>query len=318
MNSKTMKWAAACLLIAAAPAAFSADIKAVDSIAAVADGDIITQRQLNVAVARMAADKPQGMTESDFRKQVLAQLINQSLVAQAGKRRHIQAEEGEIDAVVAQTAAARKMTPEQYYAASERSGLSKEALRQSVADSIIANKVQQQVVMQGSQVSEREVDAAIAQAQAANQPLPQGAPVIQYRAQHILIKDNPANRQEAQNNARKIWELARSGQDFDQLARRYSADGSAQAGGDLGWFSDGQMVTSFENAIHQLKPGQISQPVRSQFGWHVIKLNEVRETGTAEERSRNAVRQALQQQKARQATGNLLKELHQSAYIDIR
>ena len=308
----------ACLLIAAAPAAFSADIKAVDSIAAVADGEVITQRQLSVAVARMASDKPQGMTESDFRKQVLAQLVNQSLVAQAGKRRHIQAEEGEIDAVVAQTAAARKMTPEQYYAASERSGVGKEALRQSVADSIIANKVQQQVVMQGSQVSEREVDAAIAQAKAANQPLPQGEPVMQYRAQHILIKDNPANRQEAQNNARKIWELARSGQAFDQLARRYSADGSAQAGGDLGWFSDGQMVTTFENAIHQLKPGQISPPVRSQFGWHVIKLNEVRETGTAEERSRNAVRQALQQKKARQATGNLLKELNQNAYIDIR
>ena len=311
------------MLTAAALAAFShvsaAEVRAVDSIAAVADNEIITQRQLNAAVARVASEKPKGMTESDFRRQVLNQMINQSLVAQAGKRRNIRASEDEIDQVIAQTAAAHKMTPEQFYAASAKNGLSREAARSSVADSIITRKVQEQVAMENARVSDQEVDAAIAKAQAAGQALPEGAPVLQYRAQHILIREDATNPRATQTEVRKIWEQARSGQSFDQLARQYSADnGSAANGGDLGWFSDGQMVPDFENAVHQLKPGQVSAPVRSQFGWHIIKLNEIRETGTPQERTRNAVRSQLAEQKSNQAITNLLKQLHQGAYIDIR
>lgn len=311
------------MLAAATFTAFShvsaAEIKAVDSIAAVADNDVITQRQLNAAVARAAAEKPQGMSEADFRRQVLTQMINQSLVAQAGKRRNIQATDAEIDQVITQTAAARKMTADQFYAASGKNGLSREAVRSSVADSIITQKVQQQVSMENARVSDQEIDAFIAQAQANGQALPEGSPVLQYRAQHILIREEPSNPRGTQSEVRKIWEQARSGQSFDQLARQHSIDsGSAANGGDLGWFSDGQMVPDFEKAVHELKPGQVSAPVRSQFGWHIIKLNEVRETGSQQDRVRNAVRRQLAEQKAGKAVTDLLQQLHQGAYIDIR
>lgn len=296
----------------AAAGAQAADIKYVDGVAAVADNEVITQRTLQAALAR--SKKPAGMSEADHRKEVLAQLINQSLVAQAGKRRNIAASDEEIDKVVAQTAQSRKMSAEKLYATS---GLSRDALRRNVADSIIANKVQQQISAENARVSDAEVNAAVADIQAKGQKLPEGEAIRQYRAQHILMKAAP-NDPTAETAARQIWQQARSGRNFDQLARQFSQDSSAAQGGDLGWFTDGQMVPEFENAVHTLKPGQVSAPVRSQFGWHIIKLNEVREAGTPEERSRLAVRRAIEQQKSQAATHRLLQDLHKNAYIDIR
>lgn len=292
--------------------ALAADIKYVDGVAAVADNEVITQRTLQAALAR--SSKPAGKSEADHRKEVLNQLINQSLVAQAGKRRNITASDEEIDKVLAQTAQSRKMSVEKLYTTS---GLSREALRRNVADSIIANKVQQQVSAENARVTDAEVDAAITDARTKGQALPQGEAIRQYRAQHILIKadaKNPA----AEKTARQIWQQARSGQNFEQLARQFSQDSSAAQGGDLGWFTDGQMVPEFEQAVQALKPGQLSAPVRSQFGWHIIKLNEVREAGTPEERSRMAVRRAIEQQKSQAAAYRLLQDLHKNAYIDIR
>lgn len=232
------------------------------------------------------------------------QLVNQSLIVQAGKRRNIQASEAEIDAVVAKNPALKNLSPAQ---------------RRDFADNIIAEKVRQQAVMQNSRVSEAEIDAFLEQAQKQGITLPEGAPLRQYRAQHILIKADSENAAVgAESTIRKIYGEARSGTDFSSLARQYSQDASAGNGGDLGWFADGVMVPAFEEAVHALKPGQVGAPVRTQFGWHIIKLNEVREAGTPQERIRNSVRQYIFQQKAEQATVNLLRDLHSGAYVDIR
>ena len=173
--------------------------------------------------------------------------------------------------------------------------------------------------MQNSRVSEAEVDRFIEQAQKQGVTLPEGEPMRQYRAQHILIKADSENAAVgAESTIRKIYGEARSGADFSSLARQYSQDASAGNGGDLGWFADGVMVPAFEEAVRSLKPGQVSAPVRTQFGWHIIKLNEVREAGTPQERVRNAVRQYIFQQKAERATADLLRDLHSGAYVDIR
>ena len=84
-------------------------------------------------------------------------------------------------------------------------------------------------------------------------------------------------RARARATAEEVLALARDGEDFEQLARRFSADpGSAQQGGDLGWFRRGDMVREFENAAYALRPGQISEIVESPFGFHIIKLERVR------------------------------------------
>ena len=287
-------------------AAHAADVKASDSIAAVVDNDIITQRQVSEALADARRNLPKGtqVSDTELRQQVVAQMVNQSLIVQAGKRRNIQASEAEIDAVIAQNPSLKN--------ANKR-------VRREIGDSIIVEKVRQQAIMENSRVSDSEVTSFINRAQQQGVALPEGEPLRQYSAQHILIKADSDNAAAAaESSIRKIYAQARSGADFAGLARQYSQDGSAANGGDLGWFSDGMMVTPFEDAVHKLKPGQVSAPVRTQFGWHIIKLNDVREAGTPEERQRNAVRQYISQQKAQQATTNLLRELYSSSFVDIR
>ena len=270
------------------------------------DNDVITQREVAQAVAAARSRLPKGsqISNDELRQQVLSQLVNQSLIIQAGKRKKIQASEAEIDAVLAQNPTQAKKA--------------NKAVRRQIADSIVVEKVRQQAIMQNSRVSDAEVDRFLAQAQRQGITLPAGEPLRQYKAQHILLKADSDNAvSAAESSIRKIYAQARSGTDFSALARQYSQDTSAGNGGDLGWFSDGQMVAPFEDAVHKLKPGQVSPPVRTQFGWHIIKLNEVRDAGTPEERQRNAVRQYISNQKAQQATTNLLQELHSSSYVNV-
>ncbi len=96
-------------------------------------------------------------------------------------------------------------------------------------------------------------------------------PVTEYNASHILV--------ETEEEARALIEELNNGADFAQLAREKSTGPSGPNGGALGWFTEGMMVKPFEEAVIALEPGQIGGPVQTQFGWHVIKLNEVREKG---------------------------------------
>ena len=91
---------------------------------------------------------------------------------------------------------------------------------------------------------------------------------IEYSAAHILV--------ETQEEAAAIAEEAKGGADFAALAREKSTGPSGPNGGDLGWFAAGMMVGEFQTAVEALEPGQVSDPVQTQFGWHVIKLNETR------------------------------------------
>lgn len=88
-------------------------------------------------------------------------------------------------------------------------------------------------------------------------------------AAHILV--------ESEEKAKEIATQARAGTPFAELAKQSADTGSGANGGELGWFARGQMVPTFEEAVFKLKPGEISDPVQTQFGWHVIRLNEFRE-----------------------------------------
>ena len=95
-------------------------------------------------------------------------------------------------------------------------------------------------------------------------------PEMEYNASHILV--------ETEEVAQAIKEELDNGADFAELAREKSTGPSGPGGGSLGWFGKGMMVPSFEAAVIALEPGAISVPVQTQFGWHVIKLNETRQT----------------------------------------
>ncbi|WP_028028792.1 peptidylprolyl isomerase [Gemmobacter nectariphilus] len=94
------------------------------------------------------------------------------------------------------------------------------------------------------------------------------APGMEYNAAHILVK--------TEEEAKKLKEELDKGADFAELARQHSTDGSAAGGGSLGWFGLGMMVKPFEDAVVALKAGEIGGPLQTQFGWHLVKLNETR------------------------------------------
>ncbi len=147
-----------------------------------------------------------------------------------------------------------------------------------------------------------------------------GTPVQQTRARHILIKVNQiVSPSEAR---RKLVELKQrldnQAAKFEDLARLYSNDGSASKGGDLGWIYPGDTVPEFERAMNALGPGQVSEPIESPFGYHLIEVLERKTEEVSRERQRLMARQALRDQKLEEAYEDWLRQLRDRAYVEYR
>jgi peptidyl-prolyl cis-trans isomerase SurA len=145
-------------------------------------------------------------------------------------------------------------------------------------------------------------------------------PVEQTKAKHILIKTSQVVSDEiAQQKLAQIRErLVEGKESFADLARRFSNDSSAPQGGDLGWLNPGETVPPFEKAMNNLKVGEISQPVKSQFGWHLIVVDDRRTQDMAEQFERNQVRQRLFMQRSEAAFELWLQQIRNQSYIDNR
>ena len=164
------------LTIQVAPAQ---SIRAVDNIVAVVDNEVITQRELNQAVAYNRAQQPRGsqMGDEELRRQSLMQLVNQSLLVQMGKRNNMQASDAEVEAEIARIAASRRQSVAQFQAAQARLGIDRNGLRRQVRDSLIAQKVQQNQILHEARVTDEEVEAVIARNPGA--ALPEAEPKTQ-------------------------------------------------------------------------------------------------------------------------------------------
>jgi peptidyl-prolyl cis-trans isomerase SurA len=144
--------------------------------------------------------------------------------------------------------------------------------------------------------------------------------VTQTHARHILFKTNElVSLSEAQRRAAQLRERLLHGEDFAQAARAHSDDiGSAASGGDLGWVNPGQMVPEFEKAMDALKPGEISQPVTTQFGVHLIQVLARRERDVSREREEADARNQIHARKADERYEQWLRQLRDEAYVDYR
>lgn len=146
-----------------------------------------------------------------------------------------------------------------------------------------------------------------------------GQPVEQTKVRHILIKPSEIlSDDEARHKLDILKDRLDHGGDFAELARTHSNDPSAAKGGDLGWLYPGDTVPEFERAMNALKPGEISAPVHTQFGWHLIQVLERRTQDASAERQRMLARQVLRDRKADEAYQDWVRQLRDSAYVDIR
>ena len=143
--------------------------------------------------------------------------------------------------------------------------------------------------------------------------------VQQTRARHILIKTSElVSENEARSRLRNLKERLENNADFAGLARAHSEDASATKGGDLGWLSPGDTVPEFERAMDALKPGQISDPILTPFGWHLIQVLERRNEDMSKERQRLMARQALRARKSDEAYQEWVRQLRDRAFIELR
>jgi len=146
------------------------------------------------------------------------------------------------------------------------------------------------------------------------------ATYTQQRARHILIRTTPQLPVKvAVSRMDGIRQQIVGGQaSFAQMARQYSEDGSAMRGGDLGWTSPGQFVPEFEKALLALQPGQVSEPVVTRFGVHLIQLIERKEVELSEQQKKDAARSVLRERRFEPAYEEWAKELRAAAYVEMR
>ena len=147
-----------------------------------------------------------------------------------------------------------------------------------------------------------------------------GAPVAQTRLRHILIR---ASEQMSEGEAlRRLTDLrariVSGAADFAEMARAYSGDATAARGGELDWVYPGDTVPDFERAYQELKVGEISQPVRTPFGYHLIQVLERRSADMSPERRRLQARQVLRERKADEAYQDWLRQLRDQIYVELR
>lgn len=144
--------------------------------------------------------------------------------------------------------------------------------------------------------------------------------VKQSHVRHILIKTNElVTDVEARQRLAQLKErLEQGGANFEELARLHSDDLSASKGGDLGWLNPGDTVPPFERAMDALKPGEVSAPVQSPFGWHLIQVVERREQDVTKERKRLDARRAIRERKSEEAFEDWVRQVRDRAFVELR
>ena len=144
--------------------------------------------------------------------------------------------------------------------------------------------------------------------------------ITQHHARHILLRPSAqlSERQAAEQLAELRQRIERGTASFATLAQEFSQDGSAAMGGDLGWANPGQFVPEFEQVLEQLQPGEISQPVVSRFGVHLIELLERRQAELNAQEQRELLRQQVRAEKLEKAYATWLQELRGQAYVEYR
>jgi peptidyl-prolyl cis-trans isomerase SurA len=143
--------------------------------------------------------------------------------------------------------------------------------------------------------------------------------ITQTHARHILIKTSElVSENEAKNRLLEIKLRIETGADFAEQAKRYSEDGSAAQGGDLGWISPGDTVPEFEDAMNALQEGQVSGAVQSGFGSHLIQVLERRNADVSVEQKKQQARMAIRTFKSDEAYQDWLRQLRDRAYVEYR
>jgi len=253
---------------------FLACAEVLDTIVAVVEDDVILERELREEVAtitqRIQASKTQMPPEYVLRKQVLEKMIVDKLQRQLAERAGINVSEEMLNNSAADIAQRNNMSVLQFRAELESQGVSYKSFLDNMRNEIIINQLRGREIGGRIKVTDMEVDHYLETQGKV------GEEAVQYHLGHILIAVKEAASapeiQKAQSKADELVRKLRAGQDFSQTAISDSNDGNALKGGDLGWRTLKDIPTLFVDVIGKMAQGQVSDPIRSPSGFHIIKM----------------------------------------------
>lgn len=253
--------------------------------------------------------------QADLDKQALNQLLSAELLYQAAAKMEVKELDKLVEAKLAQ-GKARFAKEEDFAKAIKDLEMDEKDLREYTRRDLIISKFVESAIVSKIRVTEDDVRAFFTQ----NPDKFTRSESV--KASHILIgvdeKAAPDEKKKAADKAEKLRKELAGGADFAELAKANSTCPSSKQGGDLGFFNKGQMVPAFEKTAFELKPGQISDVVETQFGYHIIKLTEKKAAETVSfKEAQPRIEEFLKGQKVNDAVGEYIAEARKSAKIEM-
>ncbi|MFW6147702.1 MAG: peptidylprolyl isomerase [Thermodesulfobacteriota bacterium] len=287
---------------------------------AVVDGAIITKAELDREVSHvkqsmMSTGKPLADSQlSRLKNQVLEQLINRELLYQESQRKGVTVSEAKINEKL-EVMKKNFSNQADFENILKEANLSEVQLKAQIEQSLAIDELITKMFVEKVTLSEDEVKTYYeSNPESFKQP-------EQVRASHILIKVAPqedsSKRASARIEIEKIQQKIRRGENFAALAEEASECPSASKGGDLGYFSRGQMAKPFEDAAFALAPGEISDIVETDFGYHLIKVEDKRaQTDMAFDEIKDGLKSYLTQQKVQEEVVRYVQKLKEQAKVE--
>jgi peptidyl-prolyl cis-trans isomerase SurA len=294
---------------------------AIDRVTAVVNQDVITLSELQERVVeylQQTKGDPTPERDRTLREKLLQGLVEHRLKFQEAEREKIVVEDAEItEQLDEMMKRVKATTPEEFEVIVKAQGLTVDDVKKRVREQLMVQKVTRRKVVLRISVTEQEVERYLSDNR---DKLETG---LSFHARHILFVPNSGGGEAAWELARaraeEVWAKLRAGEDFAELAKRYSQDSTANDGGDLGALKRGELAPEIEEPILRLKPGETSGPIKTSLGYHLFKL-ESREsfTGDALTQAREQIRDILFRQKYQVRLETWLEELKRRAIIEVR
>lgn len=291
------------------------------TIVAMVNGEPIHELDVNETAKLMLLQTGQSdqmsYQDSAIQRQSLDQFISNTLLKQEVVKHIIEVKEEEIENAI--RIVERRLPPgETLESTLQNQNLTMRKFRDNLVLELKVQKLVQNEVL--SQVTE--IDTAEAKKFYEENPMKFTRP-MKAHARHILIRMDKDASEEKVNNARQkaqsILTRIKQGEDFVELAKNFSEDPTGRKGGDLGFFSKGDMVPEFDEQVFLLKPGEVSELVRTKFGFHIIKVEEFKDSEqTPYEKVEKNIIAYLKQMKSQESFDNYIQKLKQKAKIQMR
>ncbi len=303
----------------------AAHAELVDRVAAVVNRDIIALSEVEERAAPELArvnqerdTRRRAELRAEVMKRSLDSLIGDKLLDSAIKELNIEVTEQDLDVAIEQTRAENNMTPEQLEQAIRAEGLTMAAYREFLRKRLGRYKLINLKVRGKAQISEQDLKAEY------DRYTKREGGEAEVHARHILLQlpadATPEKVEEARKRALQLAEEAKKpGVDFAELAKQKSEGPSAKDGGDLGYFRRGVMMAEFDKAAFSMKVGEVSEPIRSRFGWHVFKVEDRREIPPKSfEEVKDQLKDQLIQSQLEKYTQEYVQELRQAALVEVK